>query len=568
MKKVVKILILIVAIVSMLVFVGIIVNTVFKEVSEKYDKGYLASDNFKIDIYEQIKNDKNISYKKVKEEARGKEIIIYDKDYNYKNMNLKKIKLNGKMYYVEKDFVTTNQNEIIKEKDMYVRTNCILYNKADDLSIAQSLKKGTKLEILGYYNLKDDGTVEKYKVKYNEKEGYVYSKYLVKTIVEANENYNKNGIYDIHKTRDNKYGGGSAANLDYFPEEKIKIKGNDMPKETRTIYINATALKNIEDYITFAKENNINAMVIDIKEDTVPAYKSNVLSSLSPTNYKKAIYTIEEYKSYIKMVKNAGIYVIGRISTFKDQYYAVDHPENTIIDNRTGKPFIHNSSYWPTAYSRDVWEYNVRLAVEAVKEFGFNEIQFDYVRFPDRVTSLETSGIMNLKNTYNEDKASAIQQFLMYARDELHKAHAYISSDVFGETASSYVTAYGQYWPAISNVVDVISAMPYPDHFNTYEYGFKVPVWTIPYDLMKTWGSNANERQNETPSKAVVRTWIQAYNTIKEPYVVYDATKISNQIEGLYESGLTGGYITWNSGSSMSKYKQLAPAFRKDYLNG
>lgn len=567
MKKAVKILILLLAVILILIALVIIASTIFKEVSGKYEKGYLSSENYKIDIYEQIKEDKKISYKKTNEMYRGKEILIYDNVYSYDGKKLKKIKLNGNFYYVEEQFVTNDQNEIVKEKEMYVRTNCVLYNKPDDLSIVQSLIKGSKLEILGYYNLKSDGTVEKYKVKFNDKEGYVYAKYLVKTEVEAKENYNKNGIYDIHKTRDNKYGGGSAANLDYFPEEKIKIKGNEMPKETRTIYINGTAVKNIEDYITFAKENNINAMVIDIKEDTVPSYKSNVLSSLSPTNYKKALFTMDEYKSYIKLAKDAGIYVIGRISTFKDQYYAIDHPENTIIDNRTGKPFIHNSSYWPTAYSRNVWEYNVRLAVEAVKEFGFNEIQFDYVRFPDRVTSLETSGVMNLKNTYNEDKASAIQQFLMYARDELHKAGAYISADVFGETASSYVTAYGQYWPAISNVVDVISAMPYPDHFNKYEYGFKVPVWTIPYDLMKAWGSNASERQNETPSKAVVRTWVQAYNTIKEPYVVYDATKISNQIEGLYESGLTGGYITWNSGSSMSKYKQLAPAFRKDYLN-
>ena len=64
-----------------------------------------------------------------------------------------------------------------------------------------------------------------------------------------------------------------------------------------------------------------------------------------------------------------------------------------------------------------------------------------------------------------------------------------------------------------------------------------------------------------------MRTWIQAYNTIAEPYIVYDTSKISDQIKGLYESGLTGGYITWNSGSSIDKYKQIAKAFQKEYIH-
>ena len=114
----------------------------------------------------------------------------------------------------------------------------------------------------------------------------------------------------------------------------------------------------------------------------------------------------------------------------------------------------------------------------------------------------------------------------MYATDEIHKYNAYVSVDVFGESANSYVTAYGQYWPAISNIVDVISAMPYPDHFDTYAYGSKVPVWTEPYELLKAWGKTVVTRQSEIPTPAVVRTWIQAYNAIKSPYIVYDANKV------------------------------------------
>ena len=88
----------------------------------------------------------------------------------------------------------------------------------------------------------------------------------------------------------------------------------------------------------------------------------------------------------------------------------------------------------------------------------------------------------------------------------------YVSADVFGETSGSYVTAYGQYWPAISNVVDVISGMPYPDHFaqnGTYR------PWEHPYETLLDWAKNAAKRQTETPSPAIVRTWIQAYDAIQ-----------------------------------------------------
>ena len=206
------------------------------------------------------------------------------------------------------------------------------------------------------------------------------------------------------------------------------------------------------------------------------------------------------------------------------------------------------------------------MAKEAVTDIGFNEIQFDYVRFPDRTITIEKNGWMDFRNTYHEEKAQAVQRFLMYATDELHKLNVYVSADVFGESAHTYVTAYGQYFPAISNVVDVISAMPYPDHFGTYEYGFKVPVWTVPYDIMNYWGKNyVMKRQSEIPTPAITRTWIQAYDSIKKPKVTYGSNEVMKEIQGLYDAGLTGGYMTWNSGSNLNKYKEQKAAYQKEY---
>ena len=107
--------------------------------------------------------------------------------------------------------------------------------------------------------------------------------------------------------------------------------------------------------------------------------------------------------------------------------------------------------------------------------------------------------------------------------------------------------------------------MPYPDHFNKYDFGFKVPVWTKPYELMLKWAGYAKERQTEIPTPAKVRTWIQAYDSIREPYVKYGANEVEAQIKALYEMGLNDGFIPWHSASNINKYRTIKSALAKEY---
>ena len=189
---------------------------------------------------------------------------------------------------------------------------------------------------------------------------------------------------------------------------------------------------------------------------------------------------------------------------------------------------------------------------------GFDEIQFDYVRFPDNTDQYEASGDIDFRNEYGETKAQAIQRFLMYATDILHEYGVYVGADVFGETSRNYVTAYGQYWPAISNVVDVISGMPYPDHFarnGTYR------PWEHPYETLLDWAESAAKRQAETPTPAVDRTWIQAYSAIQPPYNEYGVQEIGDQIRALREEGLSGGFMAWNASCSLTKLEELRPLY-------
>lgn len=546
-----------------LLLIGVVVALAyyyFEVTKVTYNDGYIAGDTTEVVIYDN-------EFKEAFKYVRGTKVTIKNKEKIIENNNNKfyTIEKNEKDYFVLCDNIVDDIKGVVKEKEMYVRTTLTLYESSENSKILSMIKKGQKLDIIGYDKLDENGFVNMYQIKYNDLTGYVYRKYLVNNQEEALKNYDEANSYKIHSARGNRYGGGDAGKLDYYPNEKPNFDNNKMPDETRTLYMNAEVIKNVDEYISFAKSSNINAFVVDIKDNTVPGYASLVMKEMSPTNYKHALNSFDDYKNAIKKLKDNGFYVIGRITTFKDSYYVEDHKEVAISDIN-GNPFRHNGSYWPSAFNRSVWEFNVELAKEAVKEMGFNEIQFDYVRFPDRTYNLEKSGQMNMKNTFGESKAEAIQAFLMYATDELHKLEVYVSADVFGESAYEYVAAYGQYWPAISNVVDVISAMPYPDHFNKYDFGLNQISWAVPYDLLKIWGSNyAAKRQTEIPTPAKVRTWIQTYNAIHEPYIIYDATKVSDQIRALYDSGLDHGYMTWHSASSLYKYKEVSSAFKKEY---
>lgn len=529
----------------------------------KRETYYLAADTAQVLIYNEDGDELDSLSRGTKVTFYEDKSIVVDDD-----KTLYQISYDNKTAYVSSEYLTKDQKKIVKETDVYVRTPQNLYQNEKAGKLLSLVNKGDILEVLGYDRLQEDGNVNMYHVKKGEEEGYIYSKYVTLDQESAISQYEPEMYYNVHQERGNRYGGGSAANLDYFPVDKPTFSNNVMPEQVYALYLNGShaVISNVDEYIAFAKSTKINAFVVDIKDNESPAYPAEAMKEYSPTNYEKAFNTKEEYKQAIQKIKAAGFYVIGRITVFKDKYYALDHPEYALSNAKSGTLFEHYNTYWPSPYQRNVWEFNVELAKESVKEMGFHEIQFDYVRFPDRTVALENSQTIDFKNTYQEEKAQAIQRFLQYATDELHRLEVYVAADVFGESAHSYVTAYGQYFPAISNVVDVISAMPYPDHFNKYEYGFTEPVWSVPYDILNYWGENyVMKRQSEIPTPAITRTWIQTYDTIREPYITYGATQVAAQINGLYDAGLKGGYMTWNSGSNLAKYKSQIEAYNKEY---
>ena len=508
-------------------------NVISNIVSENM---YLSSIDSTVELYSD-------DFTAVENIARGTLVNTYN-EVEHEATTYKKIKYNKHDYYVKKENLTKSIDDVVEEEKVYVRTPVTIYENYDDIKINGFASKNSALEVIGYNQLLTDGTVDMYKVKYNNIEGYVYSKY-----VQTSDTIDDALSLTYHKDRKFNYElyGGEAINLDYYPHEKANFKDNVMPSVVNAFYLTSTSISNIDEYIKIAKSSNINAFVVDIKDGSM-AYESEVAKKYSISNYNSAANSYEKYKNAIEKLKNEGFYVIGRIVAFNDYNFAKDNKSETIANTT-----------WVSAYSRLAWEFNVSLAIEAVENFGFNEIQFDYVRFPESSYTYSKEGY-DFRNKYNEEKGQAIQNFLIYATDEIHKKNAYVSADVFGECVGTYVTAYGQYFPNISNIVDVISAMPYPDHFAKGTYGIETP-WLHPYEILNSWAKRAFERQKEIETPAKVRTWIQAYDAIKNPHNTYGEYEIKEQIKGLNDAGLTDGVITWNGSSSLTKYDSIKGAF-------
>lgn len=506
---------------------------------------YLANDRPQLTITDEEGNELTV--------IRGTEVQYkINKTVDEEHPEKKEIVLNDVLYYVDESYLVNDVASCVTEKVMYTEKPEEVFLNTGMLEIAYSINKNIPVEIIGFNQLNEDGTVDIYKVKSESGEGYLYGDpyHLDYEYVERSLDGSR---YAEHASDE----GGEAKDIPYYPKyvkegsDLVDIPGNEMPDVCKTLYLCAESIVDVDKYIELANSCGINAFVIDVKDGEAIAYDSPTIQKYSPSS-NKGVNTFEAFRSAVKKINDAGYYTIARITVFKDDGFVKDHPD-TVITYK-GKPYEYNWSNWPSIFNRLVWEYNVALGVEAVENFGFNEIQFDYVRCPEYIPTGT-----DMKNTYNESRIEAVTKFVYYATDVLHRKGAYVSVDVFGELVGGYVTQYGQYWCALSNAADVISGMPYPDHFLEGDYGLAIP-WKEPYTLMWNWSYFARERQEETYYPARMRTWIQAYNSYKDgTYYGYD--KVRAQINALTDNGVNQGYMTWNGSSSLDKYRDIKDAF-------
>ena len=521
------------------------------------NKRYLASTSAFAEVYIYDEYEKRL-FKTTTSIQRGTEVTTTNETYTENGRTYVVCKCGDETFYVNEDSLVSDLDDIVQETEKWVRTSATVYANYEGADIVSFVKKGSHVTLTGYDELLEDGSANMYEIEYDDEghTGWVFSKYLVDSQKDADA-VNED-IYTIHQDR--AYGselyGGSATSLDWYPYEKPEFEDNVLLEDARVMYINSSAIENIDEYIELATANGVNAFCIDMKDKTV-ACPFDTVKEYSPTTAENYGYSVDYVAQAIEKVKKAGLYVIARIVVFNDEYYAADHPEDCIQSAAATQD-------WPSAFCRDVWTYNVKLAEEVIEKFAPNEIQFDYVRFPEESYNMSSDDSTDFKNLYDEDKCEAIQNFCFYACDQIHQYNTYVSVDCFAECAGKYVTAYGQYFPAISNVVDAISAMPYTDHFGT-----TVDTWTDPYETVNDWAQRAAARQAEIETPALVRTWLTCYSvpwwnpttTISDDYFTMEA-------QALYDAGLTGGFLGWNGSSKLAHYTAAAPAWGKDYGYG
>lgn len=282
-------------------------------------------------------------------------------------------------------------------------------------------------------------------------------------------------------------------------------------------------------------KSGLNALVIDIKGDRglIP-YPSKLPLAAKIGALK--LRTIPDLKELVTGLKAKGIYTIGRIVVFKDDLLAAAHPEWAIRTKGGGLWKDREGLAWLDASHKEAWTFAIDVAEEAAQA-GFDEVQFDYIRFPD-------VGNLGFANAADEKgRVGAITGFLLEARKRLIPYNIFTSMDAFGYVCwNANDTGIGQHVEDLATAVDIISPMLYPSGFQFGIPGFRNPVENS-YEIVYRSLEECKKRTANTPVR--YRPWLQAFTDYAFGGKVFGADEIAKQTKASRDAG-TDGWMLWN----------------------
>lgn len=312
------------------------------------------------------------------------------------------------------------------------------------------------------------------------------------------------------------------------------------------IYVTAHSASGsrMESLLKLIDETELNAMVIDLKEDhgyiTFPT-DNEIINEVGTT---KSI--IKDPEALMETLEEHNVYPIARIVVFKDTMLANKKPEWSFL-NPDGTVWANNKSEpesFVNPYVKEVWDYNIEVAKEAVK-LGFKEIQFDYVRFPE---GFETRADL-LQYTQDErSRIDVVSNFTQYAKEQLSSLDVRVSIDIFGYAASVDAAAgIGQDFNMISQFVDVICPMVYPSHYSTGWFDAVIPD-AEPYKTINGAMMDTQEKLKEIGElKPIIRPWIQDFTaTWVKGHISYGKEEVEAQIQAMKDNQIDE-FLLWNS---------------------
>jgi hypothetical protein len=305
-----------------------------------------------------------------------------------------------------------------------------------------------------------------------------------------------------------------------------------------------------EPALKLIEETELNALVIDVKGDRgmIP-YRSSI--ALAAEVGAQRTLTVRDADELIKSFKEKGIYTIARIVVFKDNLLATARPELAVKTPGGDLWRDREQLAWADPFRMEVWEYNIQIAEEAAR-LGFDEIQFDYVRFPD-----SHSPRFSKPNT-EDARVKAIAGFLHEAKTRLAPYNVFLSADIFGYVCWNLNdTDIGQKLDAVASAVDYLAPMLYPSGFQFGIPGYRNPMQN-PYEIVYLSLKKAQERTKISPLR--FRPWLQAFKDYAFDRRQFNGKELRDQISASEKFG-SHGWMLWNPSN---QYATTADALKKE----
>jgi hypothetical protein len=343
-------------------------------------------------------------------------------------------------------------------------------------------------------------------------------------------------------------GGHAAPQRAAAPAAKpIVREPRPYPPEVRGVHISMALAgdpQRLADYIAM-KRDGLNTLEIDVKDEQGQIAFDPGFPLARTVG---AAYHYYHPSRLAATVHAAGLYLIGRVVTFEDPFLSAGDPE-LAVRRADGSRWLSNGGLgWTNPYDRRVWRYNVAVAAAAANA-GFDEIQFDYVRFPSDgdLSQIRYPGV------HPQPMGWTVPLFLKYAAEHLHPLGVRISADVFGLAATRNL-GIGQIPRRISRQVDSLYPMVYPSHYGSGEYGIvdpnSRPGVTVAYSLR-------DFRSQLAGRKTYLIPWLQDF-ALGRPYTLSD---VQDEIESARLEHVNG-FLLWNAEGVYTPHALATPSFR------
>jgi hypothetical protein len=304
------------------------------------------------------------------------------------------------------------------------------------------------------------------------------------------------------------------------------------PNEVKGVHVSAplAGLPGKIGRYTALKAYGLNTIEVDVKDENGQVgFVSSQLPALVRTiGAARPFYDPE---STAAKVHAAGLYLIGRVVVFEDPVLAAARMSLALLRPDGSRWLNAEGLGWVNPYDSRVWRYAVAIGVAAAKA-GFDEIQFDYVRFP---SDGDVSQIV-YRHRRSEPKGTTIARFLRYASATLHPLGVRVSADMFG-LAATHDLGIGQVPARVARYLDAIYPMVYPSHFSPGEYGIQnpdaYPGRTVARALF--------DYRRQVKGRAVLIPWLQDFS-LAHPYGLIEVT---DQIAATRRQNARG-FMLWN----------------------